>query len=78
MKHGFMYLFAIIDVHTRYIVSWSLSNTMTSQWCIETIRGEAIEIHGTPEIINSDQGTQFTCSDYVEFLKSNEILNQYG
>ena len=72
MKHGFMYLFAIIDVHTRYIVGWSLSNTMTSQWCIETI-AEAMIIHGVPEIINSDQGTQFTCSDYVDFLKSNNV-----
>lgn len=72
MKNGFMYLFAIIDVYTRYIVGWSLSNSMTSNWCIETIN-EAITTYGKPEIINSDQGSQFTCKDYVDFLKSNEI-----
>ena len=72
MKNGFMYLFAIIDVHTRFIVGWSLSNSMTSNWCIETIK-EAISIYGTPEIINSDQGSQFTCEDYVSFLKSNNV-----
>jgi putative transposase len=72
MKNGFMYLFAIIDVHTRFIVGWSLSNTMTANWCIETIK-EAILIHGKPEIINSDQGSQFTCKDYVDFLLLEEI-----
>jgi putative transposase len=72
MKTGFMYLFAIIDVHTRFIVGWSLSNTMTADWCIETIK-EAMSTHGKPEIINSDQGSQFTCKDYVDFLKLNEI-----
>lgn len=72
MKNGFMYLFAIIDVYTRFIVGWSLSNSMTANWCIETIN-EAIITHGKPGIINSDQGSQFTCIDYVDFLKSNEI-----
>lgn len=56
-----------------YVVGWSLSNTMTSQWCIDTIQ-EAIEIHGKPEIINSDQGSQFTCEEYVKFLNVNEIM----
>ncbi len=72
MKKGFMYLFAIIDVHTRYIVGWSLSNTMTAAWCIETIQ-EAINVHGNPEIINSDQGSQFTGGAYVKFIQQNEI-----
>lgn len=72
MKQGFMYLFAIIDVHTRYVVGWSLSNTMTSQWCIEAI-AEAMIIHGIPEVINSDQGSQFTCSDYVDFLQDKKV-----
>lgn len=72
MKNGFMYLFAIIDVHTRFIVGWSLSNTMTAGWCIETIK-DAIMMHGKPEIINSDQGSQFTCKDYVECLQTNGI-----
>lgn len=72
MKSGFMYLFAIIDVYTRYIVGWSLSNTMTAAWCIETIR-EAIDRHGKPEIINSDQGSQFTGGLYVNFMQQQKI-----
>lgn len=72
MRNGFMYLFAIIDLYSRYVVGWSLSNTMTSGWCIDTIR-EAIALHGKPEVINSDQGSQFTCRDYVDFLKREEI-----
>lgn len=73
MKNGFMYLFAIIDIHSRYVVGWSLSNSMTAEWCIDTIR-TAISKFGKPEIINSDQGSQFTSKEYIEFLKSHEIL----
>jgi len=72
MEKGFMYLFAIIDVYSRYVVGWSVSNTMTAQWCVDTIE-QAILKHGTPEIINSDQGTQFTSEAYIDFLKQNEI-----
>ena len=72
MRRGYMYLFAIIDVHTRYVVGWSLSNTMTAQWCVAALR-EAFERHGCPEIVNSDQGSQFTSEDYVNLLKSNDI-----
>ena len=72
MEKGFMYLFAIIDLYSRYVVGWSLSNTMTAQWCVDTIE-QAIAEHGKPEIINSDQGTQFTSDIYTEFLKANEI-----
>lgn len=73
MRKGFMYLFAIIDLYSRYVVGWSLSNTMTSEWCIECIK-TAISIHGKPEIINSDQGSQFTSDIYVNYLKDNNIL----
>lgn len=72
MANGFLYLFAIIDLYTRYIVGWSLSNTMTSEWCIEAIE-LAIAQYGKPQIINSDQGSQFTSEVYVECLKSHEI-----
>ena len=72
MNKGFMYLFAIIDIHTRYVVGWSISNTMTAEWCVETI-AEAIAKHGKPEIINSDQGSQFTSELYTKFLHDNEI-----
>ncbi len=72
MKHGFLYLCALIDVHTRYVVGWGISNTMTAEWCTEIVQ-EAIAIHGTPDIINSDQGSQFTSAVYTELLKANNI-----
>ena len=72
MKNGFMYLCAIIDVHTRYVVGWGVSNTMTAQWCSEIVE-EAIATNGKPEILNSDQGSQFTSEVYVDLLKENKI-----
>lgn len=72
MKKGFMYLTAIIDLYSRYVVNWSVSNTMAAAWISETIK-EAIRQHGKPEIINSDQGSQFTSNEYMELLKGNEI-----
>jgi len=71
MRKGFLYLCAIVDLHTRYILNWSISNTMTSEWCCQILK-EAIEQHGKPEIINSDQGSQFT-SD--EWLTLNSLFN---
>lgn len=73
MRRGFMYLCAIIDLHTRYVVNWSISNTMTAQWCCQLVE-EAIRINGKPEIINTDQGSQFTSQEFTELLKDNEIL----
>jgi putative transposase len=52
MQKGFMYLCAIIDVHTRYVVGWGLSNSMTAEWVVGII-SEAILLHGRPEILNS-------------------------
>lgn len=72
MKHGFMYLCAVIDVHSRYVAGWGISNTMTAEWCTEIV-AEAIERHGKPEIINSDQGSQFSSEVYIELLKKEEI-----
>ena len=72
MAKGFMYLFAIIDVFTRFIVGWGISNTMTAEWCA-TITNEPILAHGNPEIINSDQGSQFTFKVHTELLKKYEI-----
>lgn len=54
MRRGFIYLCAVIDVHTRFVVNWCLSNTMTSAWCRSVVE-QAIETYGQPEIINSDQ-----------------------
>ena len=72
MKHGFMYMTAIIDWYSRYIVGFSLSNTLDKTSVVETIK-EAIKKHGTPEIMNSDQGSQFTSDEYINILKSNSI-----
>lgn len=72
MKSGFMYLCAVIDIHTRYVVGWGVSNSMTAQWCTEIVQ-QAIASHGKPEIINSDQGCQFTSEVYTQMLKGNEI-----
>jgi len=72
MHKGFMYLTAIIDVYSRAIMSWGVSNTLDAQASLEVVR-KAIKINGKPEILNSDQGSQFTCLDYVEHLKSEGI-----
>jgi len=72
MKRGFMYLVAIIDWYSRYIVGFVLSNTLERTFIIETIK-KAIKRHGAPEIMNSDQGSQFTCEEYINLLKKNSI-----
>ena len=65
MAKGFMYLTAIIDVYSRKIMGWSLSNSMTKEWCCDLVN-ETIEKHGVPEILNSDQGSQYTSNLYIE------------
>jgi putative transposase len=72
MKTGFMYLTTIIDLHSRYVINWSLSNTMTAEWCAEVLR-VAIEKYGKPEIFNTDQGSQFTSDVFINELKTNKI-----
>ncbi|MBK9593759.1 MAG: hypothetical protein IPO32_20530 [Crocinitomicaceae bacterium] len=54
MRRGFMYLVAIIDITPHYVINWSLSNTMTAEWCRMVVE-EAIELYSQPEIINSNQ-----------------------
>ena len=65
MRKGFMYLTAIIDVYSRFIVGWNLHNTLDASNCIEVLES-AISRYGAPEIINSDQGSQFTSNDWSE------------
>ncbi len=64
-----MYLTAIIDVHSRYIIGWDLCNTMDAAWCKETLE-RAIERHGVPEIINTDQAGQYTSEIFTDYIKS--------
>lgn len=63
MENGFMYLYAIIDVYSRYIVGWGLYNTLDASNAIEVL-DRAVARHGGPEIINSDQGVQYTCEEW--------------
>lgn len=72
MKKGFLYLTAIIDVYSRYIVGWGISNTLDGENSLNVLK-EAIAQHGKPEIVNSDQGVQFTCSGWVDYLKEQGI-----
>lgn len=72
MRHGHMYLTAIIDWYSRYIVGWELSDTLETAPVLKAVR-EAIETYGTPGIINSDQGSQFTSDEYTKFLKDHMI-----
>jgi putative transposase len=73
MKHGFLYLTAIIDVYSRYVVGWGLSNSLDAENSLKVLR-EAIAVFGKPEIMNSDQGSQFTCPGWIEYLKDQEII----
>ena len=72
MKNGFLYLTAIIDVYSRYIVGWGLSNTLDGDASLSVLK-QAIAEHGKPEIINSDQGSQFTCDQWISYLKEQDI-----
>lgn len=72
MEKGFMYLCAVIDWHSRYLLSWTLSNTLTTDFCVEAIE-EAIRMHGKPEIINTDQGSQFTSDLFIETVVGKDI-----
>lgn len=72
MKKGFMYLVAIIDLYSRYVVNWSVSNSMDAEWCRQMLE-EAIQMHGLPEIINTDQGSQFTSEIFSSYVLSQGI-----
>ena len=72
LKSGFVYLTAIVDWYSRYVLSWRLSTTLDAAFCVETLK-EAICNYGTPEIFNTDQGRQFTCDAFIKVLKDNEI-----
>ena len=67
MRHGFMYLTAVIDWFSRYVLSWRLSNTLEGRFCLEAL-DEALA-RGRPEIFNTDQGSQFTSREYTGRLE---------
>lgn len=67
MQTGFMYLMAIIDLHSRYVLKWSISNTMEANWCCQVL-AETLAIHPAPKIFNTDQGSQFTADSFTALL----------
>ncbi len=71
MKKGFLYLVAIIDWHSKFVVGWRLSNSMDVSFCIEAL--EDSFSYGTPSIFNTDQGAQFTSNDFTEKLAGKGI-----
>lgn len=72
MAKGFMYLTAIIDVYSRYVVAWDVFNSLDAENSLSVLK-MAIEHYGKPEIINSDQGSQFTCAIWTEYVENEGI-----
>lgn len=72
MQVGFMFLVAVMDWHSGYVLSWKLSNTMTVEFCKSCLQ-EAIDNYGAPKIFNSDQGSQFTSEKYTNIWKENKL-----
>jgi putative transposase len=73
MEKGFLYFFGIIDVYSRKILGWSVSNSMDAQWVCKCVQ-DTINQFGSPEIINSDQGSQFTSEEYISLIKSYQTI----
>jgi putative transposase len=71
MRRGFMYLIAVLDWHSRYVISWQLSNTLDGDFCVSALQ-EALNLN-RPEVFNTDQGAQFTARAFVEVLEGAEI-----
>jgi putative transposase len=72
MAKGFMYLVAIMDWYSRCVLSWRLSNTLDTDFCVEAL-DEALQRYGAPEIFNTDQGSQFTSDAFTGVLKNKGI-----
>jgi putative transposase len=71
LRHGFLYLVAVMDWYSRYVLSWRLSNTLTGAFCVEALE-EALS-RTRPEIFNSDQGSQFTAAAFTNRLESRGV-----
>ena len=72
MRRGFVYLFAVMDWASRKVLAWRISNTLTTDFCLEAVQ-EALHRYGKPEIFNTDQGSQFTSFEFTKLLKDNGI-----
>ena len=76
MPRGFMYLVAILDWHSRYVLSWEISNTLDGEFCLTALE-QALQ-QGKPEIFNTDQGSQFTANAFTGRLEQAQYQDQYG
>jgi putative transposase len=72
MAKGFVYLAVVLDWFSRRVLSWRVSITMEASFCIATLE-EALAKHGTPDILNTDQGSQFTCEAFTDVLRKSDI-----
>lgn len=73
MEQGFLYLCTIVDWYSHFILSWELSNTLTTDFCLRALKNGQ-----KPEIFNTDQGSQFTSKDFAEVLIKKEALVSMG
>ena len=71
LRHGFLYLVAVMDWFSRYVISWRLSNSLDADFCVEALE-ESLE-SGRPEIFNTDQGAQYTSREFTSTLRSHDI-----
>ena len=72
MRRGHMYLVAVMDWYSRKVLSWRISNTLDTEFCLEALV-EALSRFGRPEIFNTDQGAQFTANAFTDVLKSHQV-----
>ena len=72
MRRGFLYLVAIMDWFSRKVLAWRLSNSMDADFCVEALK-EALAKYGTPEIFNTDQGSQFTSGAWIDVLPEAKV-----
>lgn len=79
MQTGFMYLMAIIDLYSRYVLKWAISNTMEADWCCQVL-AETLATHPAPEIFNTDQGSQFTSEAFTGLATFDwrDFLSRFG
>ena len=71
MARGFLYLVVIMDWHSRYVVTWRLSNTLETAFCAEAL-SDALN-QGTPNVMNTDQGSQFTRREFTQILQDHSV-----
>jgi putative transposase len=73
MRKGFLYLTAVLDLHSRRVLSWQLSNTLDAGSCVDALE-DALRLCGAPEIFNTDQGAQFTSAEFTSVLRNARVL----